>query len=197
MSHYYTNDSTLDHKVKSYDVQIKSTSFRFYTDLGVFSKDNLDYGTKFLLETIELESNIKKVIDMGCGYGPIGLYVAKTYPDKKVFLYDVNQRALDLAQKNKIENNITNAEIAQSFLFENVKINVDAIITNPPIRAGKQIVFRLYEEAYGVLNQGGILYVVIQKKQGAPSSVKKLEEIFGQCSIIEKNKGYWILSAKK
>ncbi|MDR4968953.1 MAG: methyltransferase, partial [Acholeplasmataceae bacterium] len=172
MSHYYTNDSTLDHKVKSYDVQIKGTSFRFFTDLGVFSKDNLDFGTKVLLETIELEPNIQTVIDMGCGYGPIGLYVAKTHPDKKVFLYDINERALDLAKKNKIENHITNVEITQSFLFEKVNIKADAIITNPPIRAGKQIVFKLYEEAYQALNQGGILYVVVQKKQGAPSSVK-------------------------
>ena len=74
---------------------------------------------------------------------------------------------------------------------------MDAILTNPPIRAGKQIVFRLYEDAYQTLHPGGILYVVIQKKQGAPSSVKKLEEIFGQCEVIEKNKGYWILLAKK
>lgn len=197
MSHYYINDSSLDHKIKSYDVQIKSTSFRFYTDLGVFSKNNLDYGTKVLLETIEIDSSIQTVIDMGCGYGPIGLFVAKTNPNTNVYLYDVNERAIHLAQKNKLENKIDNAQIIQSFLFEKVKVKADAIITNPPIRAGKQIIFRLYEDSYQALNTGGILYVVIQKKQGAPSSVKKLVEIFGTCEILEKNKGYWVLLAKK
>ncbi len=197
MSHYFINDSTLDSNIKSYDVEINATSFRFYTDRGVFSKETLDYGTRFLLETIKLPKDFKTIIDMGCGYGPIGLYVAKSYPEKHVYLYDVNERAVALAKKNMKENEIVNAEAHQSFLFEYVKIKADAIITNPPIRAGKPTIYRLYEDAYLTLNHGGLLYVVIQKKQGAPSTVAKLHSLFGNCEVVDKSKGYWVLLAKK
>lgn len=197
MSHYFINDSKLDHQIKSFDVYLQGTPFRFFTDLGVFSKEYLDFGTKVLIESVELDESIQTVIDMGCGYGPIGLFIAKTYPEKQVYLYDINERALALAEKNMEENKIKNVVIEQSFLFDTVKIKADAIITNPPIRAGKDIVFKLYGDAYLNLNPGGIFYAVVQKKQGAPSSQAKLTEVFGNCTVIDKIKGYWILFAKK
>ncbi|HBG33539.1 MAG: hypothetical protein A2009_03445 [Tenericutes bacterium GWD2_38_27] len=197
MSHYFLNDSKLDHQIKSYEVHLQGTLFRFFTDLGVFSKEYLDFGTKVLIDSIELDTQIKTVIDMGCGYGPIGLFIAKTYPEKQVYLYDINERALALSEKNMEENKIKNVVIEQSFLFDAVKVKADAIITNPPIRAGKDTVFKLYEDAYLNLNPGGIFYAVIQKKQGAPSSFTKLTEVFGNCTVIDKIKGYWILFAKK
>jgi len=197
MSHYYINDETLSHKIQTIDLTINKTTLKFQTDKGVFSKSGLDYGTRVLLENIQLSDQKIKVVDMGCGYGPIGLYVAKTYPKSFVYMIDINQRAIDLAHKNKELNHIKNVEISQGFLFEQVQHQVDVILTNPPIRAGKQVVFALYEQAYHKLNQGGILYVVIQKKQGAPSSKEKIESLFGHVDILDKNKGYWILSAKK
>jgi len=197
MSHYYINDETLSHDLKNIDITINQTTLKFQTDKGVFSKTGLDYGTRVLLENIHLNDQEIKVIDMGCGYGPIGLYVAKTYPKSFVYMIDVNQRAVDLVLKNKELNRIKNVEISQGFLFENIKHQVDVILTNPPIRAGKQVVFALYEQAYQQLNSGGILYVVIQKKQGAPSTKEKLESLFGHVEVLDKNKGYWILSAKK
>jgi 16S rRNA (guanine1207-N2)-methyltransferase len=197
MSHYYINDETLSHDLKNIDITINQTTLKFQTDKGVFSKTGLDYGTRVLLENIHLTDQEIKVIDMGCGYGPIGLYVAKTYPKSFVYMIDVNQRAVDLVLKNKELNRIKNVEISQGFLFEKIKHQVDVILTNPPIRAGKQVVFALYEQAYQKLNSGGILYVVIQKKQGAPSTKEKLESLFGHVDILDKNKGYWILSAKK
>ncbi|MBU1094495.1 MAG: methyltransferase [Firmicutes bacterium] len=197
MSHYYLNDNKLEHSVKNYDVTIHDLTLTLYTDLGIFSKDYLDYGTRVLLETVELEENQKTVIDMGCGYGPIGIYIAKKYPDKHVYLFDVNERAIDMARKNQEENHLNNINIQVSNLFDQVKVNADVVLTNPPIRAGKVTVFKLYEDAYLNLNPGGVLYVVIQKKQGAPSSVAKLQDLFGNCDVIEKKKGYWILLAKK
>lgn len=197
MSHYYINDETLSHNLKNIDMTINQTTLKFQTDKGVFSKTGLDYGTRVLLENIHLSDQEIKVVDMGCGYGPIGLYVAKTYPKSFVYMVDINQRAIDLALKNKELNRIKNVEISQGFLFENIIHQVDVILTNPPIRAGKQVVFTLYEQAYQKLNSGGILYVVIQKKQGAPSTKEKLESLFGHVDILDKNKGYWILSAKK
>jgi 16S rRNA (guanine1207-N2)-methyltransferase len=197
MSHYFHNDSSLDHKVKGIDLFIRNMSFRFQTDLGVFSKDSIDFGTRTLIEHIEIPDSATTVIDMGCGYGPIGIVVAKLYPSTKVYLYDVNERAVDLARKNAIENKAENVIVAPSFLFEHVSIQADVIITNPPIRAGKLTIFRLYEDAFKTLNPGGLFYAVIQKKQGAPSTVVKLKEIFGHCEIVDRSKGYWVLLARK
>jgi len=197
MSHYYINDDKLDHKIKSYEVKINNLTLNMYTDLGVFSKDYLDYGTRVLLETVELNDKQKTVIDMGCGYGPIGIYIGKAYPDKHVYLFDVNERAVAMALKNQVENAVENTNISVSNLFDQVNVKADVILTNPPIRAGKQTVFKLYEDAYSNLKEGGVLYVVIQKKQGAPSSVSHLSSIFGECEVIEKKKGYWILFARK
>ncbi len=197
MSHYYINDSKLDHEVKSYETKINNIDFTFFTDRGVFSKDKLDFGSRVLLETVILKDSQKTVIDMGCGYGAIGLCLAKMYSDKHVYLYDVNERAVEMAIKNQKENEIDNVSIETSQLFDNVKIKADVVVTNPPIRAGKQIVFNLYDEAYSNLNKGGVLYAVIQKKQGAPSSVAHLEEIFHNCTVLEKKNGYWILFAQK
>ena len=197
MSHYYKNDETLDHNLKTIHLNLKNTSLTFVTDLGVFSKSNVDYGTQVLLENIELPDKDLTVIDMGCGYGPIGLYIAKTYPKTRVKMIDVNERALHLAKKNSHMNAVHNVEIEHGFLFEKVNQKVDIVVTNPPIRAGKQTVFTLYEQAYQWLKSGGLLYVVIQKKQGAPSSKAKLDALFGNTTILDKNKGYWILLAKK
>ena len=197
MSHYYKNDETLDHNLKTIHLNLKNTSLKFVTDLGVFSKSNIDYGTQVLLEHIELPDKDLTVIDMGCGYGPIGLYIAKTYPKTCVKMIDINERALHLAKKNSQMNAIHNVDIEHGFLFEKVNQKVDIVVTNPPIRAGKQTVFTLYEQAYQWLKSGGLLYVVIQKKQGAPSSKAKLDALFGNTTILDKNKGYWILLAKK
>jgi 16S rRNA (guanine1207-N2)-methyltransferase len=197
MSHYYTNDETLNHNIQTIDIKVKETTLKLDTDRGVFSKTSLDYGTRVLLENIELSDDQLKVVDMGCGYGPIGLYIAKTYPKTFVYMTDINQRAVDLAIKNSRINHLNNVEITQGFLFERILNEVDIVITNPPIRAGKQTVFALYEQAFQKLKNGGVLYVVIQKKQGAPSTEAKLASLFGNVTILDKNKGYWILLAKK
>ena len=163
---------------------------------GVFSKSKLDSGTKLLLETIELEEKAKTVIDMGCGYGPIGIYIAKKYPDKKVFMYDINERAVDLS---KINANLNDVEVIvkQSDLFTEVNFKADVIITNPPIRTGKKNVYRLYDEAYDRLNELGVFYLVVGKKQGAESTFHKINQLFSNCEILEKKKGYTVFKAVK
>lgn len=197
MSHYFKNDNELIHKVENYDVIINQTSLRLFTDRGVFSKSGLDYGTRFLLETLSLESHTVNILDMGCGYGPIGLYLAKTYPFVSVDMADVNIRALDLASQNIKANQIENAHVFESDLFSSIQAQYDMIITNPPIRAGKQVIFKLYEEAYHHLKDDGSLAVVIQKKQGAPSTYEKLMTLYNQVEILKKSKGYWVILAKK
>lgn len=197
MSHYYTNDPRLKHDVTYFDVAVMGTSFRFYTDLGVFSKKGLDFGTKVLLEHIELPDPSPMVIDLGCGYGPVGIFIAKRHPKTQVLMVDINERAVDLALKNARTNMVSNIDAIVSDGLNQVTKPADVIITNPPIRAGKEVVFKLYEQAYNNLKQKGLLYVVIQKKQGAPSTVDKLQSLFDKVDIIERKKGYWVILATK
>jgi len=197
MSHYYTNDKSLDHEIQHIKFKIKEHEINLDTDRGVFSRNQVDFGTQVLLENIDFSNDINTIIDMGCGYGPMGIYASKMCPNAQIIMADVNERAVFLASKNLEQNHVKNALVRVSFLFENVEEKADLIMSNPPIRAGKQTVFNLYENAYEHLNLGGVFYAVIQKKQGAPSSVNKLEELFGNCDVITKEKGYWVLLAKK
>lgn len=197
MSHYYINDKNLKDNEAFFDVQIDGTSFRFYTNDGVFSKRDFDFGSYLLIKSALGLGTFSTVIDMGCGYGPIGIIYSKFNNDAKVYMYDVNLRALDLARKNMILNNVSNAFAFESYLFEKVEVKADLILTNPPIRAGKSVIFKLYEDAYKHLNENGVLLVVIQRKQGAPSTMEKLKSIYNNVEVIEKKGGYWIISATK
>lgn len=135
---------------------------------------------------------------MGCGYGPIGLSIAASYPSRIVEMIDINSRAIDLSKENALSNGISNVNIYESDRFKKVtSTQFASILTNPPIRAGKKVVHEIFEESYNHLVEGGNLWVVIQKKQGAPSAMDKLEQLFGNVEIVEKKKGYFILVAKK
>jgi 16S rRNA (guanine1207-N2)-methyltransferase len=197
MNHYFKDSSNLEHKEAYFEFEIDKIRLKMHTDRGVFSLKNIDYGTRFLLEHVTLNDDHKVVFDMGSGYGPIGLYLAKKYQDKQFYLYDINPRAVSLAEKNKHENNITNASIEHANLFEKATQKADVIITNPPIRAGKQVVFKLYEQAYACLKDNGVFICVIQKKQGAPSTLNKLKSMFSEVTKSAQSKGYWLISAKK
>ncbi len=196
MSHYFTNDETLHHDEKTISETFEGVSFSFATDAGVFSKNRLDEGSRLLLESVVVRKEDRILIDMGCGYGPIGLILAKIHPALHCHLYDVNERAVLLAKKNQVTNDITNAEIIVSDLFQHVSVRADIIVTNPPIRAGKKTVFKLYEDAREHLLPRGVFYVVIRKQQGAPSSLEVLKTLFEDVSVINKHKGYWIIRAE-
>jgi 16S rRNA (guanine1207-N2)-methyltransferase len=138
------------------------------------------------------------ILDAGCGYGPIGLAIAKSFPERTIQMIDVNGRALELAKENAALNKVENVEIYESDRLLNVKeTNFAAILTNPPIRAGKKTVHDIFEQSYDHLVSGGELWVVIQKKQGAPSTLEKLEEMFPEVVTVNKAKGYFIINARK
>jgi 16S rRNA (guanine1207-N2)-methyltransferase len=139
-----------------------------------------------------------RVLDIGCGYGPIGLAAAYLCPEGHVTMTDINERAVELAIENAQRNGIDNVTIIQSDLFDKVQGDkYDVILTNPPIRAGKETVHRIFADAYDFLVNGGSLWVVIQKKQGAPSAYTKLESIYGDVVEVSKDKGYRIFKATR
>lgn len=190
MSHYFTNDYVESKEVKTKCV-IKNTELTLITDNGVFSKKGLDFGTRTLLETIE---DIKgQVLDFGCGYGPIGIYLKKTF-DVEVDALDVSVRAMKLAKKNA-ELNKVNINIFESNIYENVKKKYDYIVTNPPIRVGKKILYQILFEAKEHLNINGELWLVIHKDQGAKTLAKDLEKEYN-VEIKNKNKGFYIICAR-
>lgn len=195
--HYYSKtQENIKSEPKQYIFNFKNHSFKFNTDNGVFSKDYIDYGSFALLKEFIPNELDAPILDMGAGYGPIGIVISKLY-NKKTIMCEINERAYNLILSN-IKLNNSNSIAYNSNLYEKVfDIKFSSIVTNPPIRAGKDIVFAIYDGAYNQLLEGGELWVVIQKKQGAPSSKSHIEEIFGNCEIVAKDRGYYILKAIK
>ncbi len=196
--HYYSKTQDgLESKPNEFIFNFKDHSFKFHTDAGVFSKEYIDYGTFAMLKAFIPNDINLPILDMGAGYGPIGIVVSKLY-NKKTVMCEINERAYNLILKNIKENN-SDSLAYNSNLYESLDNNMkfSSVITNPPIRAGKDIVFKIYEGAYERLSKNGELWVVIQKKQGAPSSKEKLISLFGNCEIITRDKGYYILKSIK
>lgn len=196
--HYYSRTQKVESEPKFWDFTLRSQLFRFKTDNGVFSKKEVDFGSRLLIEAFELPNVEGSVLDVGCGYGPIGLSIAKNYPERIVHMIDVNERAIELSKANAVQNAVHNVEIYESDTLINVKeFNFAAILTNPPIRAGKKTVHDIFEQSYEHLVTGGELWIVIQKKQGAPSALEMLKERFTTVETIDKSKGYFIIKAVK
>lgn len=191
---YYAENPDSSHDIHELDVTLLGQKFKFSTDSGVFSKKMIDFGSQVLLSALDLQEN-RTLLDVGCGYGPLGITLAKV-SDIQVTMIDINNRALDLARQNVRKNGV-DANIFQSNIYENVTGTFDYIISNPPIRAGKQVVHTIVSESIDYLNSGGSLTIVIQKKQGAPSAKLKMEEVFGNVEILKKDKGYYILRSEK
>ena len=201
MSHYYDECPDVKSNQQTIVYSYQHDKLQLVTDAGVFSKDKVDFGSDLLIQTFLNEhppGPSKSIVDVGCGYGPIGLTIAKVCPHHKVTMLDVNQRALALAEKNSKHNQIDNVIIKESDGLSAVKHNAcDYILTNPPIRAGKEVVHRIFAEAYDRLRTQGELFVVIQKKQGMSSAKKKLAELFDNVEVVTKSKGYYILRSSK
>lgn len=196
--HYYTKDPQVESQPNEWSTQLRGKEFRFKTDAGVFSKGEVDFGSRLLAETFVMPKVKGNILDVGCGYGPIGLSIAASFPERKVQMIDVNERALALSEFNAGNNEVSNVEVYSSDGLSSVTGNeFAAILTNPPIRAGKRTIFKFYDDAFSKLQAGGELWVVIQKKQGAPSTEKHLEELFGNVETLVRRKGYHIFKAIK
>lgn len=194
--HYFSRKPQSNSMPNAWNYTLRGTEYLFISDVGVFSKNEVDFGTRLLIEQFEEPSIPGDVLDLGCGYGPIGITLAHCYQSRSVIMADVNERAIDLAKKNALNNTVENVEVIRSDRFSHLKNrSFAAIVTNPPIRAGKKVVHKMFEESKQALLKDGELWVVIQKKQGAPSAKEKLESLFGSVEVIARSKGYFILKA--
>ena len=207
MSHYFSEKQEVksDRKIIKYEIENKN--FEFVTDNGVFSKTKVDFGTDVMLKVFLRENMNKKnqkfdVLDIGCGYGVVTVIVKAFFENVKTVSSDVNERALELTTENLLKNEVVkdennDFEVRKSFVFDNISEKFDVILSNPPIRAGKQTIFQIYEKSFEHLNENGEFYCVIQTKHGAKSTQKKLEEVFGNCETLEINAGYRIFRSIK
>ncbi|MFC0469756.1 class I SAM-dependent methyltransferase [Halalkalibacter kiskunsagensis] len=196
--HYYSANPGVESDERDWTFTLREMSFRFYSDRGVFSKKEVDFGSKLLVESFVIPATEGDFLDVGCGYGPIGLTLAKLDHNRQVHMVDVNERALQLACRNAERNSISNVMIYKSDCLESVtKKDFSVIVTNPPIRAGKKVVHAIFEQSFHHLKKEGELWIVIQKKQGAPSAIEKLQSLFQEVEVVVKKKGYYIIKAKK
>lgn len=195
MSHYYINDINLDNEYRSISYTYKGKDIKLLSNSGVFSKNRVDFGSNVLLQSLPLLNDCKTLLDVGCGIGVLGIAVLKAYPHISGELIDVNERCVNLSKKN-IESNKVNGVSYISNLYDQVQKKFDIILSNPPIRAGKGVVFGVVDGAKEHLNSLGRIYVVIQKKQGSLSLMRHLEEVFGNVETITKDKGYYVLMSK-
>ena len=198
MAHYFDLDPTLASKERTIEFVIDGRVITLISDNGVFSKDKIDEGSLAFLKVLVPLRLSGKILDLGCGYGPLGLTIAMTSPEARVDLADINTRALALCEKNAellgLSRRVT---VLQSNVYENIEGTYDSIVVNPPIRAGKIVTYAMYEGAFAHLIDGGSLFIVIRKNQGAPSASKYIEGIFGNITLLKRDKGYYIYKAKK
>ena len=194
MSYYFDKNTDTKSNEKTIHVNIKNNVYAFLTDNNVFSKKGLDFGTRTMLESIDLNKLSGDILDFGCGYGPVGIYI-KSNTNSNVDMVDVNERALDLAKKNA-KLNRTDVNIFESDIYSNVTKKYDYIITNPPIRVGKEILYKILVGAKDYLKENGKLIFVINKDQGAKSTMEYLKSYY-DVNILDKNKGFYVFQCEK
>lgn len=191
MGQYFTNDNSIPSKLVKTRAVVLNNSFIFYTDNGVFSKDGLDFGSRLLLENIPLTEIGESLLDVGCGYGVFGIILNKIL-GVKVTMCDVNRRALHLAKKNIKENKCSDCSVIESNCYQNINSKYSTIITNPPIRAGKEVVYEILKGAKDYLLPGGRLFFVVRKEQGAKSIISDMQKIYN-VEVLERKKGFFII----
>ena len=198
MSHYYDQTPTSVSNERLISFEVCGYKISLYTDNGVFSKSRVDEGSLLFLKTLIPLHLSGRILDLGSGYGTLGLTLAYTNENARVDLADINTRALNLCEKNakllQVDQRVT---CLQSDIFSNIEGPYDSIVVNPPIRAGKKVTYQMYEGAKQHLSNGGSLYLVIRKAQGADSASKYIKELFGNIILLNRKKGYLIYQARK
>ena len=198
MSHYFQDDPSLASNLHKIAFDINGIHMSLWTDNGVFSKSKVDEGSFAFLKVLLPLKLTGRILDLGCGYGTLGLTIAISSSEARVDLADINTRALALCAKNAQELGINHrVNVIESDIYENIEGPYDSIVVNPPIRAGKRVTYAMYDGAKQHLIDGGSLFIVIRKNQGGPSARDYIESLFGNIELLKKDKGYYIYQAKK
>lgn len=193
MAHYFTNEKNLKSEIEKVIAEINGIPFYFYTDNGVFSKGELDFGTELLLKKFKYDNpNNKTLLDIGCGCGPIGIYAS--HLGFAVDMSDVNKRAIHLSKMSLKEQSL-NANVFESDAYKNITNKYDYIVSNPPIRVGKEKLYEIVMNAKEHLKDGGSLWIVVRKQQGAESMLRDMKNAYKTVEVIAKKKGFFIIKA--
>ena len=193
MAHYFTNEENLKSEIEKVIAEINGIPFYFYTDNGVFSKGELDFGTELLLKNFKYDNpNNKTLLDIGCGCGPIGIYAS--HLGFAVDMSDVNKRAIHLSKMSLKEQNL-NANVFESDAYQNINSKYDYIVSNPPIRVGKEKLYEIIMGAKDHLTDNGELWIVVRKQQGAESLIRDMKKVYKLVEVITKKKGFYIIKA--
>lgn len=195
MSQYFDNDNNIKHNKKIIEFYFNDKKYNLYSDNGVFSKDKFDYGTRLLLDSIDISKLSGNVLDLGCGIGVVGIILGTINENINIDMVDINERAISLVRDNLTLNKVK-ANAFSSDVYSNVNKKYDYIITNPPIRAGKEVVRKFLFGGYDYLNDNGMLYFVMRKDHGVKSMIKELENKYN-VTIVNKDKGFYIVSLTK
>ena len=196
MSHYFINDENVKSNKRILNYSYGECYFKFVSDNGVFSKNEIDDGSAILLKTYLAEGIKGKTLDVGSGVGFLGIVISKIN-GCEVDMLEINSRAVELCKENVELNKVNKCNVYESNIYEKAAGKYDVVISNPPIRAGKKVVFEILEKSIEYLNDFGELWVVIRKSHGADSAKKKMNEVFGNCEIVERNRGFYVLKSIK
>lgn len=195
MSQYFDNDKNIKSERKIIKFNFDNKVFSIYSDNGVFSKDRFDYGTRVLLNSVDIDKLFGNVLDLGCGLGVVGIILGTFNKGINIDMVDINERAIDLAKNNLVLNNVK-ANVFVSDIYSNIDNKYDFIITNPPIRAGKNVIRGFLLGSYDYLKDDGILYFVMRKDHGVKSMIGELSVKFNT-SIVNKDKGFYVVLCTK
>ena len=195
MPHYYSERQTSPLRLKKINAVLRGLSFEFYTASGVFSLKKIDRGTKLLIEKCIIEKDWK-VLDFGCGYGPVGIVIAKFFPETEILMTDINRRAIKLAKMNFELNQVFNAIANHRDLFKNINEKFNTILVNPPQTAGKELCFKIIEQSKEHLKENGLFQLVARHNKGGKSLEKKMKDVFDNVKVIAKKSGYRVYVSK-
>jgi 16S rRNA G1207 methylase RsmC len=188
MEHYFSEKPRSSFIREKFSTTIKGEEFIINSGSGIFSTTEIDKGSRLIVENAKIVG--KNILDLGCGYGIIGIAMKRFHPDSEVLMVDINERAVRMAKENCSENNVECA-VLKSDIFSNLKNSFfDVILTNPPFSAGKNVCKEFIRQSYLHLNKGGTLQLVAPHNKGGESLKKYMLEVFGNAGELSKKSGY-------